>query len=208
MWPSLETAVWVYDWANIALIVSLVVGVVATALIVWMGNVKGEYLDREVATANERAAEANRIAEAERLERIKLEAQVSPRRLTSEQQKRVASALRRFSGKAVSVTSYALDLEAALLGEQIIAALNMAGIRPDDRRLSNMTLGGFALAIHVSGDDLELSGAIRKALTEMGLDVSPDNKKVPLGSGISRGGGNPDVVADIFIGSKPIETIR
>ena len=56
MWPSLKAAVWLYDLANIGLIIGLVVGVVSTVLLVWMGNVKEEYLNRELAVSRERTA--------------------------------------------------------------------------------------------------------------------------------------------------------
>ncbi len=74
----------------------LVVGVVATILIVWMSGVKETHWDADrrhsnekiaqlgvaVAEANARAAEANRKAEEERLSRVKLETKVAPRRLS------------------------------------------------------------------------------------------------------------------------------
>lgn len=83
MWPSFETAVRLYDVANVSLIGALAIGVIATVIVVWMGNVKEEYLRRDLsdtnaraeeakaasAEANARAAEANRIAEGERLAR-------------------------------------------------------------------------------------------------------------------------------------------
>jgi hypothetical protein len=56
MWPSSETAAWLYDLANIGLIIGLVIGVVSTVLLIWMGNVKEEYLNRELAVSRERTA--------------------------------------------------------------------------------------------------------------------------------------------------------
>ncbi len=56
MWPSLKTASLLYDLANIGLIIGLVVGVISTVLVVWMGNVKEEYLNRELANSRERTA--------------------------------------------------------------------------------------------------------------------------------------------------------
>jgi hypothetical protein len=56
MWPSLKVATWLYDSANVGLIIGLVIGVVSTVLIVWMGNVKEEYLNRELANSRERTA--------------------------------------------------------------------------------------------------------------------------------------------------------
>src|SRR5271155_3070668 len=49
MWPSEAIAARLYDIANIALIVVLIGGVIATSLVVWMGNVKEEYLKQHLA---------------------------------------------------------------------------------------------------------------------------------------------------------------
>lgn len=62
MWPQLKTAVFLYDIANIGLIISLVIGVISTVLVVWMGNVKEEYLDRELAYSRERTASLEKQA--------------------------------------------------------------------------------------------------------------------------------------------------
>lgn len=56
MWPSAETASWLYNIANIGLIIGLVVGAVSTILIAWMGNVKEGYLNRALADSRERTA--------------------------------------------------------------------------------------------------------------------------------------------------------
>ena len=56
MWPSLKTAALLYDLANIGLIIGLVIGGISTVLVVWMGNVKGEYLNRELANSRERTS--------------------------------------------------------------------------------------------------------------------------------------------------------
>ncbi len=56
MWPSLKTAVWLYDLSNIGLIIGLTIGVVSTVLVVWMGNVKEENLNRDLAVSRERTA--------------------------------------------------------------------------------------------------------------------------------------------------------
>lgn len=56
MWPSVEAASWLYNLANIGLIIGLVLGVVSTILLVWMGNVKEGYLHRALADSRERTA--------------------------------------------------------------------------------------------------------------------------------------------------------
>ena len=67
MWPSEELASRLYNMANVGLIVGLVLGVICTALVVWMGNVKEAYLQKEIADTDQRAALANeRAAEAQK----------------------------------------------------------------------------------------------------------------------------------------------
>lgn len=62
MYLSLETASLIHHWANVALVGALVLGVVATFLVVWMGNVKEWYSQRDIAAMGERVSEANERA--------------------------------------------------------------------------------------------------------------------------------------------------
>lgn len=88
MMLSETLAIRLNDLSNLALIVGLVIGVVATAILVWTGGVKEEYLKRDLAVTNERAANANaRAAKLEndaaqaRLELEKLKEKIGPRKL-------------------------------------------------------------------------------------------------------------------------------
>jgi hypothetical protein len=58
MWPSLETASRVADFANAVFISSLVFGVLASGLIVWMANVKEAHWDALRRASEEKIAEA------------------------------------------------------------------------------------------------------------------------------------------------------
>lgn len=40
MWPSEDLASRLYDTANVGLVVGLIIGVISTVLLVWMGNVR------------------------------------------------------------------------------------------------------------------------------------------------------------------------
>ncbi len=91
MWPSLEVASWLYDGANIGLIIGLILGVVSTVLIVWMGNTKEEYLKRDLANTHERAAKAELLAANTNLELEKFKA---PRSLAVEQHVRIIENLK------------------------------------------------------------------------------------------------------------------
>ena len=157
MWPSYETASSIYDKANIALLVGLVIGIIATLLIVWMGNVKEEYLNLDVGTANVvaekaradaananvQAADANErtaniekhnlelqtTLERERSARLKLEAQIAPRSLATAQREALDKALRS-APKPLTVELTLLgDQEARMYGEQILSILQGAKIQ-------------------------------------------------------------------------------
>ena len=75
-----------------------------------------EQLRAQVAEANARAAEANRIAEQERLERAKLERRVADRRLTDSQKHRIRDALAPHPGYTAVVISRLADPEGQAYG--------------------------------------------------------------------------------------------
>lgn len=123
--------------------------------------------EEKVAEANLRAAEAARLAESEKLERLKLVAAVSPRTLSGEQQKSIAESLKSFAKKNVRVISY-VDVDSANLLLQIDASFKRAGL--DSRREPGgfSPIGGFAVGIHVAGTDQQLVGAIVTSLSTIG----------------------------------------
>lgn len=108
MWPSEDLASRLYDLANWGLVIGLVIGVVSTAVVVWMGNVKEAYLRRQVATLNQSAASANeRTAnlEKESAALLKQLIEQGPRShlLYGERQERLIEQLRPFSGQKVEI---------------------------------------------------------------------------------------------------------
>ena len=84
-------------WGPVFADALIALGVAAEILFARKARAKAESLqhrsDEKIAEANARAAEANRIAEGERLARIKLETGLASRRLTSEQSAALTSAL-------------------------------------------------------------------------------------------------------------------
>jgi len=66
MWPSEYSASKLYELANLGLIVGLIIGVLSTVLIVWMGNIKESYLKISLAATNERANKLSKDLEAEK----------------------------------------------------------------------------------------------------------------------------------------------
>lgn len=141
IWPSREWSEWLYDSANVALIVALIAGAVATVMVVWMGNKKEEYLKRDVAAAQLRGDEANaeaakanaRTAELQRdAERLRLELdreiqKRAPRILTDEQKAILVAELR---GKVPDINVVVQrDLEAQSFALKLEIAFQEAGAR-------------------------------------------------------------------------------
>jgi len=130
-------------WANGFLIVSLIVGVVATFAIVLSGNIKEKEFKKEISKANERAADADKKAavlnirsaalEKEaalaRLETEKLKEQFAWRRLTEKQFTVIAKGLSNISVKEVFLSAITSDPESITFANDIKLALTKGGIK-------------------------------------------------------------------------------
>jgi hypothetical protein len=147
----------------------------------------------QIADAEARAAEARAMAAAEQLERIKLEAIVTPRSLSLGQQRLIKAALSRFSGHpAVIVSSYGLDLEGAALGVQLISVIGSAtGTAPVDRTAGPIVAGGFETGVQIRGpkSEQEFMSALASALTSIGKlkEVAVNGPSVRPGTTITAG---------------------
>jgi hypothetical protein len=80
----------------------------------------------QIAQANQRAAEANRTAESERLARVQLQKELQPRRLTNAQKEKLTSLLRD-KPNPIFILTMGDDTETADLANDIGDALNKAG---------------------------------------------------------------------------------
>lgn len=188
MWPSEESAAWLYDLANWGLIVGLVIGVISTCLIVWMGKAKEAYLQKQVADTNARASDAQKIAseagketaealvEQERLRNenlvlqsqlLELRKQSEARRLTGEQKSELVKLL---SGgnEGVAIVSPMADPEASDFADDFDSALQAA--HWDTLRIRNRISTKFGVAVvTVEGTVLSRTKRLSDALTSVGI---------------------------------------
>jgi hypothetical protein len=115
LWPSLELASRISDFANIFFIVSLVVGVVSTIVIVWMAGVKEDWWDQDRRISAERIAELTADADSSKADiaeanaraaeaQLALEKYKAPRTLTTEQQRAIEEALKPFAGQQYALS--------------------------------------------------------------------------------------------------------
>jgi hypothetical protein len=198
-WPESER--WKRRWLYNAAKACVIIGVFGELLA--DGGIFGSSL-RLQSLQEADIARANSATEGLRAANLALEKQIQPRRLTRAQQVAIGTALESFAGKRVRVESYFLDSESAILGKQIVYALALAGIDPDDAIMNvTSTIESFLFAVHVSGGDEKLTTALLTALGNADLLTSPNP---PKGSWTGFGVAHPEIIpaAVVFVGAKPV----
>lgn len=125
------------------------------------------------------AASLRKDAEGLKSENLKLQAQISPRRLTVAQQQAIAENCSKFKnlfvGKRIKLVSYSLDTEAFVLAEQVVTALRMKPcemIVDDDAMSITPGMGTLVMGIQVFGSDSELAKKIAEAIGSSGKPVA------------------------------------
>lgn len=118
MWPSEGTTEQLYSWGNIGLIIGLVIGVVSTVLVVWMGHNRDSYLEQKLATTNRQTAEL----EAQNLE---IKQKMAWRSLGGDNRKTFVNSVRA-AGRQVTIVELQ-DGESWNYAEQIFSAFKEAG---------------------------------------------------------------------------------
>jgi hypothetical protein len=161
---SPETISKLNDIASLVLILSLIVGAVATVAVTWTSKQKEQALANELQAASAEAAKAQ-------ADLGTLRGKVSPRHLTQNQMGRLISALQRIAPRTPTIQIERLgDAEAASFADDFIMAVNTAGIPPRIKDVGIRTPPAYGLGIVDTSDGL-LIGAV----TEAGIAVSAIN---------------------------------
>jgi hypothetical protein len=128
---------------------------------------------RDAALAEQHAAEANKTAEGEKIERLKLQASIQPRRLTAEQKNRLASLLKPFAATPMNLAWVGPGgQESADLASDINDAIATAGITIKSRNiLMDQYFKGVFLK--AGNDRLTQADVIAAFLIETGLSKKP-----------------------------------
>ena len=157
------------------------------------------------------AAKAEASAENERIERLKLEAQISPRRLTPDQETQIGDSLRAYAGKTVGVATYSQDVEAIVLAVQIEQVLGKANILVHDRIGTFGAVGlplSLGVVVDTSSSDKKLESTLLDAFITKGK-LGTANAAVAFGQGSTMympalPAGSTHEDAFVFVGGKPI----
>jgi uncharacterized protein YigA (DUF484 family) len=127
------------------------------------------------AQANERAAgltkaaaEAQLALERERIERLKLEARIAPRRITQEQRQAIAGVLASAQKPIVIEATLLGDQEAELYGEALLSALQAAGAATRANRSGYMSPPQYGVQLTLDASDAKAL-AVRAALEAAGI---------------------------------------
>lgn len=179
---SPETAETVAFWSNWFFLASLVIGIIATFLLIVSGGVKEANLKRELANSREKTAalelevvRAKQRLQKESHERLMLQMQLSPRVLSAVALESLGDAVRAFSGDSVAIETYVHDAEAANLAGQLIDCLRAGGLQVSDEIASRHETGRLAVGVIVGGRNESLAKLIAATLASAAhLDVAYD----------------------------------
>lgn len=113
LWPALDWASWIFHRAGFVLIASLVIGVIATGLIVWMGIVKEHHWDLARELSAKKIAELNNQTERLKAENLVLQKELiatqhvlADRYIWPNDQPAIREALSKFPGQVVRMWVY------------------------------------------------------------------------------------------------------
>lgn len=144
---------------------------------------ESEVLRSDVAQANARAAEANRKAEEEKVARLKIEAQLAPRQLSSHQEDVIVRFMRQYkdapleTATMIDVCAYGPDPEAMKLANQIVGALAKSGckVTRDQPGESGRAPLGILVEFRGGGGSqwMYIAAGLVAALRQAGLFVLP-----------------------------------
>ena len=170
-----ERAIWWYDIANIAFMVSLIVGLVATFVIFRTSSSKEEYLKRELSIMYERAAVLEKEAANARLETEKIKKSVAWRVIPPDSVSVFEKVLSAKPG-AVNLRYTDGDPEALFLAIQISQILTKAHwkIASGAVKFSNAIVFGIGLPDASGADAQTLLDAFLAAKVQVSPDALPD----------------------------------
>lgn len=187
----------IHSWANGLLVVSLILGVLATGAIVISGNIREERLKREISTTNLRAETANAEAAKANLELERIKA---PRKLALDQQERILNKARLFAGTTFEIVTFPWEPEAFLFSNTIADILVRAGWTLNPNNVDNSILGHLSgVAVIVSKHSGQTGQQIGQVLLESLVSEGVTARLMTLSLQI-----NPTAITiQIQVGTKP-----
>jgi hypothetical protein len=177
---------------------------------IFKANARIATANEGAAKANERAAEASRKAEAERVERLKLELRLAPRWLSPQASQQLTALMKPLAGMEIDLITYeAASTDVTPLAMQLVQALSDAGMVA--KAFTPMGAGAVVTGILVRCDanappDIkDAVGKVAVALNAVGLAAGPwepfPASEPPAGA--YNGPGQATAKLRMLIGAKP-----
>ncbi len=170
---TLSSANRLYDIANTLLILSLVVGVLSTCIIVWMGKIKEDYSNKEIAATNERTAKAEARAAESMLELEKLRKETEPRKVTQEKQNLLQEKISGYKNHIVSFYVNPSTNENEWLMRHLAAPFSSSGwkvqMRSGDDANSHFVPDGILVMSTPHEKSIKAAKVVTKALNDVGF---------------------------------------
>jgi hypothetical protein len=182
---SLETANKLYSWGWKASLIGAAITLIGVTLLMWGTRVRDHDFESKIsdtisaaAQANERAATLSKQAaevqldlEHERVQRLKLEAQMAPRSLTREQTERMVGALKQVPAPVAIIVERQGEQEASRYASMIVIALRAAGITVHETGGGISSPPPYGLMLGISADDPK-GHAIKAAFESAGISIT------------------------------------
>jgi hypothetical protein len=201
IWPSLEAANRIADLANIVFVCSLVIGLIATCIIIWMANVKEAHWDVAREASQMRITELNKETEQAKAESAKANLEIerikAPRSISPEARTEILASLAPFKGEHIAVGLNGQDPESITFAEQLLGVVEASGwtmqrtVWPDALAVAGIEVQTIKGA---SDKSLAAAGALISSLRSAGLSVSGP-KEIEVG--------NPTFFVYLVIGRNP-----
>ena len=143
--------------------------------------------DIEIAALRRDVAEANRLAEQDRLARIKIEERLAPRRVIGRDKQHVIALLRSSGHRIIDIVKYKNDAEVATLVHDISEVLTESGWTPTlYEPASSEPIVGITVEIDPQNPPtLQAGTALVSTLSIAGLSASGPNSSLPRNNALT-----------------------
>lgn len=209
------------EWSTIAVAVGLVIELLVVlaesrgrtlphkiglglGTVVILVGVLGEY--RYGGRSSDAAAELQRrsdqMVEKLRSANVELYAQIQPRRLLPAQEKELVALFKKFPGETVHVSSYMQDVDAEMLGKQILRATRHADLPRNSMLMEISSFGDVTIGLAITGTDADFV----KSATALFLsfDLGPVSNKPVVRNFMNVDDEDAPFPLKIFVGAKPL----
>ncbi|HEY2547720.1 MAG TPA: hypothetical protein VGI46_16735 [Candidatus Acidoferrum sp.] len=160
-------------------------------------NQTGQVMER-AAKAEERAAEANKAAEEERLARLKIEERLAPRRLTAEQIHFLQTKLGRFAGQPIQISYLVGDVESQTYASEFAEALGPIGWQVGMGPPNMFNFAGLAIRVQDPTEVPEAAEEMAKVIEATGITV----QRTHTPNKVQINGNRPSRSFDLWVSKK------